>query len=115
MQPMKEQDWLAAIRSEGMQKFQQFPMHQEREEDWRYTDLNLFQIKPHAGDSEVALEGGADGVIFTDLMSATMNHAEALKKHLGKAVVISDKFSAFHYANISNGVLIVVPDNKTAR
>lgn len=111
---MQEPNWLNELRSNAQKKFLEFPIPQEREEDWRYTDLRQFGIDFKSGDSEVAMDGNADGIIFTDLISAVRNHPE-LKDYLEKAIKMNDKFSAFHYANISNGIFIKIPDNKTAR
>ena len=112
---MSEPNWLNDIRKNAHQKFDQLQMPLEREEDWRYTDLKRHSIKFELGDSEVLMEGSASGVIFTDMINAMQNHGDVLKKYLGAAVKITDKFSAFHYTNIANGVFIFVPDNKTAR
>jgi len=111
---IQEPNWLEEIRRNALQKFSQLPLPQEREEEWRYTDLRSFGIEFKSGDSEIAMDGKTDG-IFTDLISAARNHPDILRKHLGTAVKITDKFSAFHYANITNGILIYLPDNKTAR
>lgn len=114
---MQEPDWLAALRNEASAKFSQLPLPQEREEDWRYTDLRRTQLSFRAGDSEIAMDdsGLAEGVIFTDLISAIQKYPDIVRKHLGSAAKITDKFSAFHYANLANGIFIVVPDGKSAR
>jgi len=113
---MQEPDWLEELRKNAQQKFLQLLLPQEREEEWRYTDLRQFGIdfKPPE-DSEIAMDDSAEGVIFTDLLSGIRSHAGIIRKYLGTAVKMTDKFSAFHYANITNGVFIYLPDNKTAR
>lgn len=112
---MQEPNWLEEIRRDALLKFGQLPLPQEREEEWRYTNLKNYDIEFSLSDSEIMMDGETEGIIFTDLLSAVRNHPEIVKRHLGTAVKITDKFSAHHYANISNGILIVVPDNKTAR
>ena len=112
---MQEPNWLEEIRRNALLKFSQLPLPQEREEEWRYTNLKNFGIEFSLSDSEIAMDGETEGIIFTDLLNAIRNHTEIVRKHLGTAVKITDKFSAHHYANISNGILIVIPDNKTAR
>ena len=112
---MKEPDWLEEMKANAQKKFLELPMPQERDEEWRYTELRQFKIGFEAGDSEVMLDGEEKGIIFTDLMNAIRNHGDVVRKHLGKAVKITDKFSAFHYANISNGILVVIPDNRSAK
>jgi len=108
-----EQEWLTNIRNKAQEEFLRLPFPQEREEEWRYT--NLPKINFISGDSEIMMDGDDNGIIFTDLISATRTHTDLVKKHLGNAVKINDKFSAFHYANLANGVFIFVPDNKSAR
>ncbi len=111
----QEPNWLEQIRQNALQKFSQMPVPQEREEEWRYTDLRQFGVDfKQSEDSEVLMNGETDG-IFTDLISAIRNHPEILQKHFGTAVGINDKFSAFHYSNFANGVFIYIPDNKAAR
>lgn len=114
---MQEPDWLNELRRKAHQKFSELPVPQEREEEWRYTDLKKTGIDFLAGGSEIAIDdsGLVDGVIFTDMISAIHKYPELVKKHIGTAVKITDKFSAFHYANISNGLFVFIPDNKSAR
>ena len=115
MQLMKEPEWMNTIRANAQTKFLQMPMPQERDEEWRYTDLRQYKMNIAPGDSDILMDGKADKVIFTDLMDAVRNHGDVIRKHLSLAVKINDKFSAFHFANLANGILVVVPDNKTAR
>lgn len=111
---IQEDSWFAEKKKEAFEKFSQMPIPQEREEEWRYTELKKFKINFELGDCEVAMDGKSDGVIFTDLINAMRNHPEIIRKYFGSAVKITDKFSAFHYANIANGVLIVIPDGRKA-
>ena len=106
---------MSGIRADALQKSMELPMPQEREESWRYTELSDYKIDENdIQDSEVLLDGKANGVIFTDLLSAVMEHPDMIRKHMGKAVEIKDRFAAIHYANISNGILVFVPDGLTA-
>ena len=111
---MFQEDFFAVKRKEALEKFDQLPIPQEREEEWRYTNLKKFNINFKPEDSEIALDGDENEIIFTDLMNAAMTHPDILKKYFGAAVRITDKFSAFHYANIANGILVVIPDGKKA-
>ncbi len=112
---MLQEDFFAEKRKEALEKFTHMPIPEEREEEWRYTDLKKFRLDFHAEDSEIALDGEENGIIFTDLMTAARNHPDVLKKYFGTSVKITDKFSAFHYANLANGILVVIPDGKSAR
>ncbi len=110
---IEEPKWLGEKRSEAMLKFEQMEMPGEREEEWRYTTLK--DVNFESEESEVIMDGEAKDVIFTDLLSAVVEHPELVRKYISKAVGITDKFSAFHYANMANGVIIVVPDYGTAK
>ena len=112
---IKEPNWLAEIRNKAQEEFLRLPFPQEREEEWRYSNIGKIKIDFKSGDSEVMIDGDDEGIVFTDMISATRTHTDMVKKHLGKALKINDKFSAFHYANIANGIFVFVPDNKTAR
>ncbi len=112
---MLQEDFFADKRKEALEKFSLLPVPQEREEEWRYTDMKKFRINFQPEDSEIALDGDENGIIFIDLMNAARNHPGILKKYFGAAVKINDKFSAFHYANLANGILVVIPDDKKAR
>ncbi|HLC67661.1 MAG TPA: SufD family Fe-S cluster assembly protein [archaeon] len=116
MQLMKEPEWMSGIRTNAQEKLAGLPMPQEREEAWRYTDLRDYSININdIQDSEVLLDGTAQDVIFTDLLSAVMEHPEIVRKYIGKAVEVKDRFSAMHYANITNGILVFVPDGRSAK
>lgn len=114
---VQEPDWLISLRNEAQAKYVQLPVPQEREEEWRYTDLKKVSLNFRAGDSEIAMDSSnlSEGIIFTDLIGAIQTHPELIRKHLSSAVKITDKFSAFHYANLANGVFVFVPDGKSAR
>jgi Fe-S cluster assembly protein SufD len=117
MQLREEPLWLADIRRTALEKFSSMAMPLEREEEWRYTNLAKHGITNPVleGESEVIMEGGGDGIIFEDLLSAVLHHGGLLKKYLGRAVPADDNFSAFHYANMANGIFVYVPSHGKAR
>ncbi len=101
---------LSKIREESMNKFLGMNLPQEREEDWRYTTIDNIEFT--AGDSEIMMSDAPEGVIFTDILTAMKEHSSMIEKHM--KVKIMDKFSAFHYANLVNGIFIHIPDEKSA-
>ena len=74
------------------------------------------QIALLPGGSQVFLEDALakQGVVFTDFRDAEKNHADLLKKLIGKIVKPEDgKFAALASALSQNGVLLYVPKNVT--
>src|SRR5688572_14161111 len=115
MSLLQEPGWLREIKTNATEKFFSMKIPQEREEAWRYTDLKQLGVKDEsfeATDSEIRMDGDDKEIIFTDLLNAINSHPELIKNHLGKAFLAKDKLASFHYANLMNGVLISVPDNK---
>ncbi len=102
---------LEEIRETSMKRFLEMPVPREREEDWRYTEVG--DIKMDAGDSEIEISDAPEGVIFTDLLTAMQKHTGMLKASM--KINIIDKFSAFHYANLVNGIFVHVPEGKKAK
>ncbi len=82
-------------------------------------------LQPLAGDShggQLVIENGvvidhavsdeikAQGVIFTDFLSATRDHADLVQKHLESAVKLDEgKFSMMAAALVDQGVFVYVP------
>ena len=107
---IKEPNWLAEIRNKAQEEFLRLPFPQEREEEWRYSNIGKIKIDFKSGDSEVMIDGDDEGIVFTDMISATRTHTDMVKKHLGKALKINDKFSAFHFSHLFLFLIIKQPD-----
>ncbi len=107
--------WLAEIREKARKDFESFPLPQEREEAWRYTNLKGMNIDFKPGDaSSVMIECDNDRAIAVDFATAVQKYPDMVKKHFGRLVQSSDKISAFHFANFSDGVFICVPKEERA-
>ena len=65
---------------------------------------------------EFADDLAKDGIIFTDLRAASIEHEDLVRKHLmTRAVLPTDgKFAALHAALWTHGVFLYVPANKVA-
>jgi Fe-S cluster assembly protein SufD len=129
--------WVAAMRAEGFDRFQQLAMPDPRAEEWRYVDLDFdiddfalvagpgepiavdsgFEdaLGPLAGRASV-IDGtcvdawGSDGAVFTSLRQAAVDHADAARRVYGRGIPPDlDRFSAAHHAFGSDGVFIHVP------
>ncbi len=86
---------------------------------WRRTDLSKFdagQVAAPASVQGTAVQWDAklaeQGVIFTTLAAALLDHEALVKQHLGAAIDWQmHKFSALHAALWQDGVFLYVPKN----
>ena len=107
--------WLAEMREKSKKDFDSFALPQEREEAWRYTNLRKMGIEFKSSDaSSVMIECDNDKAIAVDFATAVQKHPDLMKKYFGQLVQGSDKVSAFHFSNFSDGVFIWVPKNERA-
>jgi FeS assembly protein SufD len=113
---IQEPKWLEKMRSDATNKLQAFALPKERDEAWRYTDLKALGVNLSATtESEIKMDGEADGIIFTDLLDAINRYPELIRGHIGKLIECDDKIKAFHFSNLINGVFVSVPDNAHAK
>lgn len=133
-----EPAWLSGMRQEAWHTFEQIPMPQRNEEDWRRTDLRGLRLddfgltsvetvseKPgwyepeegYAGyqlnhDSALAYQQAdlPEGVIFTSLSDAAKTHPELVKPYLGTQVPSDlNRLSALNTALWQGGSFLYVP------
>lgn len=130
-------EWVAELRRAGLDYFQKLEMPSEKEEVWRYVDLDfdLEGVEVPSGPGapleespmgtalgELAgravvidgitteVEGGTDGVIFASLERAVMEHEGELRGALGTGIPPdTDVFAAAHHAFFRDGVFLYVP------
>ena len=105
-------DWLARLRREGSDRYDEIDYPQGREEIWRFSDVRSIHpdyFRP-GGEATPVLEGpSADGVIFCDLSTAVRDHAELLRPRLGSLIGSTDPFTALSLAAHSGGTFLYVP------
>lgn len=111
--------WIRELRKKAKMNFDSMQLPKEREEAWRYTDLNKLSLSFQSSDtSSVSIECDNDKVTATNLAVAMQGHDDIndiIKDHLGKLLgKHDDKITAFHLANFSDGVFIHVPKNEKA-
>jgi len=108
--------WLEEFREKAEQEFskQRFPT--VKDEDWRYINykfLKKMQEINLSGNADVdfMLETNSKAVIATNIDK----NLELVKNYLGAIISPStDKFIAAHYANISDGLFLLLPKNSSA-
>ncbi|HIK00293.1 TPA: Fe-S cluster assembly protein SufD [archaeon] len=114
----KESDFLASLRKNNFSTFEKLPLPNQKEEEWRYTDLTPLKL------SEFSLPEKKHGfnfswqsnkeVIFMPLALAAREHEDLVEKHLFKThspFILSDKFAALQSAFWQEGVFVYVPKN----
>jgi Fe-S cluster assembly protein SufD len=109
---VSEPAWLAGRRAAARERYATLPVPTNREEAWRFTNLRGFD--PDAFDQEplrltLSDDELPDGVIFTRLAQAAVDHPELVERHYGTVVGDGDKFAAGNAARWSDGVLVHVP------
>ncbi|MEX2392965.1 MAG: Fe-S cluster assembly protein SufD [Actinomycetota bacterium] len=107
-------DWLADLRKQGADAYEQIAYPTGREEIWRFTDVSSINpqgFKPAADDAaSVKLDGPeAPGVIFCDLETAITEHADLIKGRLGSLVGTTDPFTALSLGSHRGGTFLYVP------
>ena len=106
-------------KEDALEKFNELPMPKEKDEDWRYTEiekLNLknfepFETKASIEISELSRDLREHGVIFTDINTALDNYPAAQNYFLKGAKIDKDKFLALNAAFFGSGIFLYVPKN----
>jgi Fe-S cluster assembly protein SufD len=101
----------------GAEKYGSIPYPQGREEHWRFTDLEAikpenFRLSEDATATvslEAPDEAKAAGVIYCDLETAVIQHADLLKPRLGSLIGPTDPFTALSLASHRGGTFMYVP------
>jgi Fe-S cluster assembly protein SufD len=110
-------DWLATLRQQAWAQYGAIPYPEGREEHWRFTDLKAirpenFRLSPESlakVSLEAPEEAAAAGVIYCDLETAIIEHADLLKPRLGSLVGSTDPFTALSLAAHRGGTFMYVP------
>lgn len=103
-----ENDMLVERRRAALDKFRAMPMPQEREEDWRYTDVSRLDLEK--------LEISKPGCRFNSSFVVPINSVdpEILNKYLLSMNIKKDKLLLLHEAMFSIGAFVRIPANETA-
>jgi len=108
-----------ARREHALEMFDSMPMPREKEEDWRYTDiekLNLENFAPLESNAVImATDLSEDlirhGVILCDINSAMEKYQAALNYFFKGTRIDKDKFLALNTAHFSHGYFLYIPKN----
>ena len=113
---LAEPSWLTERRLQAYDVFEKLDFPDPKGEAWRYVDVRGFDFDGfRAPEGRVRVpdlprELRDIGVIFTDISTATKEHAELVQEHFFTEVPIDEHiFTALHGAFYSNGLLIYVP------
>ncbi len=107
-------------KKDALTIFKSMPMPKEREDDWRYTEiekLKLENFEPFESKAEIAVTKLSEdlvekGIILTDINTAFEKYPEIVKKYFFKSAKIDkDKFAALNASNFNNGIFLYVPKN----
>ena len=98
--------------------FKSIPMPKERDEDWRYTQierLKLENFEPFESEGKINATLSEDliekGVILTDINTAFQKYAIAQQYFFKNTSTEKDKFVALNAAHFGNGIFLYVPKN----
>lgn len=115
-----QSSFAAKKKQEALAIFNSIPMPNEKEEDWRYTNIEKFRLeKFRLADAKTKIiasrlsdDLAEKGVILTDISTAFEKHPEIVKKYFfGSAKTGMDKFAALSAACFTNGIFLYVPEN----
>src|SRR3989344_4146291 len=106
-------------KKEALEKFKVIPMPKEREEDWRYTNIDKFNLdnfdlngaKARILAAELSEDLIEKGVILTDINTAFEKYPIAREYFLKSMKTDKDKFIAFNSSHFNNGIFLYVPKN----
>ena len=105
-------------KKEALDKFKSMPMPKERDDDWRYTQidkLKLENFEPFESNGKISATLSEDlvekGVILTDINTAFEKYKIARDYYFKNTKVDKDKLVALNAAYFGNGIFLYVPKN----
>ena len=106
-------------KEDALEKYKAIPMPKEKEEDWRYTEIEKlklenfepFETKVKIEISDLTSDLKEKGVIFTSINSALEDYPAALNYFFRNTKIEKDKFVALNAAFFGAGIFLYVPKN----
>jgi len=106
-------------KKEALANFDSMPMPKEKEENWRYTEIEKLNLEnfdlPNAKANISATKISDDliekGVVLCDINTALEKFEVARGYFFKSAKIDKDKFIALSAAHFSNGIFLYVPKN----
>jgi Fe-S cluster assembly protein SufD len=111
---------IAHLRAGAADLAARLPLPQpHRERPWKYLDVTGMRFAgyaPRPGRSSTTVTGAGPGTTVSDFAGATGATLATIEKHLSMSVPVArSKFTALHYALLSEGVLVeAAPNTETA-
>ncbi|MBI2173284.1 MAG: Fe-S cluster assembly protein SufD [Candidatus Aenigmarchaeota archaeon] len=104
----QDADWVMKRKHELFRKLKEMPMPRERDEEWRYTEIEKIDVSgTELSDFQPKLT--ESDVIFMDMKTAIRKHPELVKKYFLLDGAKEDKVSIASKIFWTNGVFIYVP------
>ena len=117
--PQAKSEFADARREHALEKFNSMPMPREKDEDWRYTEiekLDLQKFLPFETNAKIFVSGLSEdlarhGVILSDINSAMEKYPATLNYFFKGASIDKDKFVALSAAHFEHGYFLYMPKN----
>lgn len=108
-----------AQKKSALDIFSHIPMPKERDEDWRYTQIERLKLenfdfnnsKTKISATSLSEDLIEKGVILTDINTALEKYDIAKEYFFRDAKIDKDKFAALNAAYFTNGIFLYVPKN----
>ena len=106
-------------KEDALENFNAVPMPKEKEEDWRYTEIEKLDLQKFSFSAaktkifvtDLSHDLREQGVIFTDINTALDNYPAAQNYFLKDVKINKDKFLALNAAFFGSGIFLYVPKN----
>jgi len=114
-----QSSFAAGKKKEALDKFKAMPMPKERDEDWRYTEIEKLKLENFDltnSNAKISINPLSEdlidkGVILTDINIALDKYPTAQKYFFKNTKIDKDKFVALSAAHFNNGIFLYVPKN----
>jgi len=114
-----QSNFSAEKKKSALSIFNSIPMPKERDEDWRYTQIERLKLenfdfnnsKTKISATSLSEDLIEKGVILTDINTALEKYDIAKEYFFRDAKIDKDKFAALNAAYFTNGIFLYVPKN----
>lgn len=104
-------------KKEALDKFKAMPMPKEKDEDWRYTEIEKLKLenfesfnpKTKISCTKLSEDLIEKGIILTDINTALDTYPEAKKYFFKNTKNDKDKFVALSASFFNNGIFLYIP------
>ena len=108
-----------ARREDALEKFNSIPMPKEKDEDWRYTEIEKlkpehfapFESNTIITTTDLSEDLARQGVILSDINSAMEKYPATLNYFFKGTEIDKDKFVALSAAHFAHGYFLYIPKN----